>query len=83
MASININAPAAKVWDAITRPAMRKKWFFGVDTMTDWKPGSSIVHSGQFNGKPYQDKGTVKAFEPNRRIVHTHWSSMSGTADMT
>ena len=81
MTAITVNAPAAKVWDAITKPALRKKWFFGVDTKTDWKVGSPIVHSGQWQGKPYTDKGVVKAFEPGRRLSHTHWSSMSGRPD--
>lgn len=81
MTSITINAPAAKVWDAITKPAQRKKWFFGVDTKTDWKVGSAIVHTGEWQGKPYTDKGMIKAIEPGRKLVHTHWNSMSGTAD--
>ena len=81
MTAIIVNAPAAKVWDAITKPALRKKWFFGVDTKTDWKVGSPIVHTGQWQGKPYTDKGVVKAFEPGRRLSHTHWSSMSGRPD--
>ena len=81
MASISINAPAATVWDAITTPGLRKKWFFGVDTKTDWKAGSAIVHNGEFNGKPYEDKGVIKTVEPGKRLVHTHWSSMSGRPD--
>jgi uncharacterized protein YndB with AHSA1/START domain len=81
MASVTINAPADRVWDTITKPALRKKWFFGVDTRTDWKVGSPIVHTGEWQGKPYTDKGVVKAFEPGKRLSHTHWSSMSGTAD--
>jgi uncharacterized protein YndB with AHSA1/START domain len=81
MTSITINAPPAKVWDAITKPALRKKWFFGVDTNTDWKVGSPIVHSGEWQGKPYTDKGVIKALEPQKRLVHTHWSSLSGRPD--
>lgn len=81
MASITINAPAAKVWDAIVTNEKRKEWFFGADTDTDWKVGSPIVHSGEFDGKPYTDKGTIKAIEPKKKLVHTHWSSMSGRPD--
>jgi uncharacterized protein YndB with AHSA1/START domain len=81
MTSITIHAPADKVWDALTEPALRKKWFFGVDTKTDWKVGSPIVHKGDFEGKPYEDKGIVKVFEPGKKLVHTHWSSMSGRPD--
>jgi uncharacterized protein YndB with AHSA1/START domain len=81
MASITINAPADKVWDAITSPKKRKQWFFGVDTKTDWKVGSPIVHTGAWQGKPYEDKGVIKAFEARKKLVHTHWSSMSGRPD--
>lgn len=81
MASIHINAPADTVWDALTAPDKRKQWFFGVDTDTDWKVGSPIRHTGEWQGKPYEDKGVVKAFEPSRRLVHTHWSAMSGRPD--
>lgn len=76
-----IAAPASDVWKAITTPAEIKKWFFGVDTKTDWKPGSEIVHTGEWQGKPYEDKGRIVAFEPERKLVHTHWSSMSGLDD--
>ena len=81
MPSITISAPPEKVWAAITEPELRKKWFFGVDTETDWQPGSPIVHRGEWEGKPYEDKGEIKIFEPGRRLMHTHWSSMSGRPD--
>jgi uncharacterized protein YndB with AHSA1/START domain len=79
--SIAINAPTSKVWDALTNNIKRKQWFFGVDTKTDWKPGSSIVHTGEYEGKPYEDKGEILEIEPNRLLVHSHWSKTSGTPD--
>ena len=79
--SITINAPAAKVWEALTKPDVIKQWFFGVDTTTDWKVGSAIVHKGEFQGKPYEDKGKILAFEPQKRLSHSHWSSVSGLPD--
>jgi uncharacterized protein YndB with AHSA1/START domain len=39
------------------------------------------VHRGEYQGKPYQDKGTILKIEPGRRLVHTHWSPVSGLAD--
>ncbi len=81
MPSITITAPADKVWAAITELALRKQWFFGVETETDWQTGSPIVHRGEWQGKPYEDKGEVKIFEPGRRLMHTHWSPMSGRPD--
>jgi len=79
--AITINAPAAKVWEAITTPALIKQWFFGVDTDTDWKEGSPIVHRGEWQGKPYEDRGTILTVEPQKRLVHSHWSPMSGLPD--
>ena len=43
-ASVTILAPADEVWKAVTTPALIKRWFFGVDTETDWRVGSRIVH---------------------------------------
>src|ERR1700752_4884357 len=79
--SVTIDAPAAKVWDALTTPDIIKQWFFGVDTETDWKEGSPIVHRGEWQGKPYEDKGTIVKGEPQRALVHTHWSPASGLPD--
>ena len=76
-----IDAPAPKVWLALTPPELIKQWFFGVDTETDWTEGSSIVHRGLYQGQPYEDKGRILKIEPRRLLVHTHWSSVSGLPD--
>jgi uncharacterized protein YndB with AHSA1/START domain len=81
-ASTTIEVPIRDVWDALTTPATIKRWFFGVDTETDWRPGSAIVHRGEWQGEPYEDKGEIVAVEPPRRLVHTHWSDLSGTPDL-
>jgi uncharacterized protein YndB with AHSA1/START domain len=64
MPSITISAPVEKVWAAITEPDLRKRWFFGVDTETNWQPGSPIVHRGEWEGKPYEDKGEIGSSSP-------------------
>jgi uncharacterized protein YndB with AHSA1/START domain len=79
--SVTIAAPATKVWQAMTENSKRKQWFFGVDTKTDWKEGSSLVHTGEYQGKPYKDKGEILEIEPGRMLVHTHWSDTSGVPD--
>ena len=80
--AIFIKAPIAKVWDALTNPEIIKQWFFGVDTITDWKVGSPILHRGVWDGKPFEDKGTVLKFEPRKMVMTTHWSPLSGTPDI-
>ena len=79
--SVSINASAEDVWKALTTPELIKRWFFGVDTETDWRVGSPLVHRGVYQGKPYEDKGTVVEFDPPRALAHSHWSPVSGQPD--
>jgi len=79
--TVTIDAPVDDVWAAITTPATIKEWFFGVDTESDWRQGSPLVHRGEWQGKPYEDKGEIVKIEPPTLLVHTHWSDASGTPD--
>src|SRR5688572_149889 len=79
--SVAIDVPPDEVWRALTTPELIKRWFFGVDTETDWKQGSPIVHTGAWQGKPYVDKGEIVRIEPPHLLVHTHWSDLSGEPD--
>jgi len=38
--SITINAPAAKVWDALINPELIKQYLFGTEAISDWEVGS-------------------------------------------
>lgn len=78
---INIEAPISKVWEALTNPAIIKQYFFGTDTVTNWMPGSSISFKGEWEGKKYEDKGTVLEVKDHELIKYNYWSSMSGIAD--
>lgn len=80
-ASVDINATAAKAWDALTNPEIIKQYFFGTNTETDWKVGSPIKFKGEYNGQTYEDKGTILAMEPKKLIKYKYWSSMSGIED--
>ena len=79
--SIAIDAPIDDVWAVITKPDQIEKWFFGVKTESDWEVGSSLVHRGEWQGKPYVDKGEILRIDPPKLLVHTHWSDVSGTPD--
>jgi len=79
--SIDINAPVAKVWDALTNPAIIKEYLFGTETITDWKPGSEIIFQGEYQGHKYRDKGIVKENILNKRISYSYWSGFSGLED--
>ena len=80
-AEIDIKAPPERVWDALVDPRQIKKYMFGSDVVTDWKPGSRIVWKGEYEGRKYEDKGEILAVEENRRLEVTHFSPMSGQPD--
>lgn len=81
IAETDIDAPPDDVWAALTEPKLIEKYMFGTHVETDWRPGSPIVWRGEYDGKPYQDKGEIVAVEPGRRLELTHYSSLSGEAD--
>ena len=81
-ASATINAPPSKVWEALTKPELIKKYMFGTDVISDWKVGSPIVYKGEWQGKPFEDKGRILEFEPEKLLVSTHWSPLSGVPDL-
>ena len=80
-ATTTIQAPVSQVWEALTKPEIIKQYFFGTDTITDWKIGSPVVWKGEWEGKTYEDKGVVLDLKPNKLISFTYWSSMSGKED--
>ena len=81
-AQIDIAAPAAQVWHALTDPEVIARYFFGTTVVTDWQPGSPIVWQGEYQGRAYQDKGRILEAEPGRRLKVTHFSPMTGQADV-
>jgi uncharacterized protein YndB with AHSA1/START domain len=81
-ATIIINAPASKVWEALIKPELIKQYLFGTEVTTDWQVGSPIQYKGVWQGKPYEDKGKVLQVKPEKLLVSTFWSSLAGLADI-
>lgn len=79
--SIIINAPAEKVWKALTDPEIVKQYFFGTEVKSDWEVGSPITWTGQWEGKSYEDKGEILEITPGKYVKYSYWSSMGGTED--
>jgi uncharacterized protein YndB with AHSA1/START domain len=79
--SIKIKTTKDTLWDALTNPEVIKKYFFGTNAVSDWKPGSPLIFKGEYQGKQYEDKGTILESEPEKRLKYSYWSSMSGIED--
>lgn len=80
-ASATINAPSAKVWDALVNPKAIKQYMFGTNVVSDWREGGRITWKGEWQGKSYEDKGLILQLKPGRTIQYTHFSPLSGLPD--
>ncbi|GAA4575504.1 hypothetical protein GCM10023176_44930 [Micromonospora coerulea] len=77
-----INAEPAGVWAVLIDPELLSQAFFGAEVETDWRAGSPITFSGEWNGKSFQDKGEIVTVEPDKLLRFTHYSPLSGQPDL-
>ena len=68
---VTINAPASKVWAALTTPELVKQWQYGSDVITDWKVGSPIKFHSEWEGQVYEQWGKILEVEPNKTLKYT------------
>lgn len=69
---ISIDAPADKVWDVLTNPKQTKKYMFGCETVSDWKPGSPLLWKMEYEGKDLVAvKGEIESIEPGKFLAYT------------
>jgi uncharacterized protein YndB with AHSA1/START domain len=80
-AAVDVHAPPERVWRALTDPAEIARYMMGSRVETTWEPGSPITWSGEWQGKPYQDRGEVLEVDAPRRLAVTHWSPLTGEDD--
>jgi len=77
-----INAPADAVWRALVSPDANREFMFGANVESDWQPGRPITWRGEWEGKPYEDKGEILRAEENRCLSYTHFSPLTGQPDV-
>ena len=80
-ASTTIQASAAEVWDALVDPAKIHEYMFGTNVSSDFKVGSPISFKGEWEGRPYEDKGVILQVNPQRVLQYTHFSPQAGLPD--
>jgi uncharacterized protein YndB with AHSA1/START domain len=82
--SVEIHAPASRVWQALTVPASMNQWMMpdmDLEILTDWKVGGPLLMRGIMNGRDFENKGTVLLYEPEKRLQYSHLSSISRLPD--
>ena len=80
-ASTTIDAPADAVWNALVTPEAIKEYMFGATVESSWSEGSPITWKGEWQGKPYEDKGVILRFRPEHVLEYSHFSPLSGLPD--
>src|SRR5256885_17015920 len=70
--SMTINASRAKVWDALVNPAAIRQYMPVTDVLSGWREGSPIVWKSDFQGKPFEVKGTILRLEAQRLLLYSH-----------
>ena len=81
-AGILIQAPLARVWEALVNPDMIKEYMFGTTVVSDWKEGSPIFWRGEWKGKAYEDKGTILQYKRLSTLQYSHYSPLTGAPDI-
>ena len=79
---VHIQAGPDVVWKALTDRETIKKYFFGTEAISDWQVGSSLIFQGEWEGKTYQDKGTILAADAGKKLQYSYWSGFSGLEDV-
>ena len=79
--SISVNAPVAKVWDALVNPQVIRQYMFGTQVESEWKEGAPIVWKGVWKGKRYEDRGVILKLEAGHILQYSHFSPLPGLPD--
>src|SRR5690554_572753 len=81
-ATATIETPVSSVWEALVNPETIRQYMFGTTVSSDWRPGSAITWAGEWQGRKYEDRGTITRIQPGRLLEYTHYSPLSGLPDV-
>jgi uncharacterized protein YndB with AHSA1/START domain len=82
-AALTINAPRAKVWDALVNPETIKQYMPVSDVISEWREGGPIVWTSEFLGKSFQVRGTILRLEPERLLEYDHSRPIFRASEVT
>jgi uncharacterized protein YndB with AHSA1/START domain len=80
-AQTDVAATLQRVWAALTEPEQIAAYMGGSQVTTTWQVGSPIIWDGDYDGRSYQDKGEVLAYDEPHVLSVTHYSPMMGQPD--
>jgi uncharacterized protein YndB with AHSA1/START domain len=80
-AETDVAATSDRVWKALTDPDEIAVWMQGSRVETTWDVGAAITWHGEYDGRDYQDKGEVLAYDEPQLLSMTHYSPLMGQPD--
>ena len=79
--SVDVAGTPEQVWDALTNPEMTRRYYYGTDILSDWKPGSRWT--SESDGKLYLEGELLEVDAPNRIVQTFHIASEEPAASET
>ena len=76
--SVIIDAPAFKVFEALTQPELVKQWQFGKTVQCDWQIGNAIKFIAETEGKVLAQWGTILEIRPNELLKYDLFTPAPG-----
>ena len=81
--TVQIKAPAAKIWAALTQPEWTKQYMYSCEVESDWKPDSPVIWKMEHEGKKIIPvKGKVVKIEPGHLLIYTVIDPNAGMEDI-
>lgn len=79
--NISIKASTDQVWEALASPKIIKQYMFGAEVVSTWQKGDTVIYKGQWDGHPFEDRGTILEIAPGRFLQLSFFSASSGLED--
>jgi uncharacterized protein YndB with AHSA1/START domain len=78
--TMHIDAPAEAVWNALTDPAMLRRWMSEeqLDIQSTFHEGDPISITGTIQGKEFANRGLIQASDPPCAFSYNYSSSLTG-----
>jgi uncharacterized protein YndB with AHSA1/START domain len=82
VAEILVAAPPEAAWSCFMDPRKSAEFFFGISFESDLVVGHPITWRGEWQGKPFEDRGLILELREPRLFRYDYFSSMSGEPDL-
>ncbi|RWC23665.1 SRPBCC domain-containing protein [Mesorhizobium sp.] len=79
--TVLIAATQTRVWQVLTTPEMIPHWMSDEALIVSLERhvGGAILIQGVLHGMPFENHGTIRAFEPERAFAYGYWSTLSAS----